>query len=52
MNRNCGKVFFKIPTDIAAGNYLIRAEVIALHTAGGLNGAQVCIQSTPPISCH
>jgi cellulase len=42
MNTNCGKVFFKIPSDIAAGNYLVRAEVIALHGASTVGGAQVC----------
>ena len=30
----------KIPSDIAAGDYLLRAEVIALHVASGLGGAQ------------
>lgn len=29
-----------IPSDIAPGDYLLRAEVIALHTAGQANGAQ------------
>lgn len=41
MNKNCGKVPFTVPSDIAPGNYLIRAEVIALHAAGSLGGAQV-----------
>ncbi|CAE6503946.1 unnamed protein product [Rhizoctonia solani] len=40
MNANCGKVEFTIPPDIPAGNYLIRAEVIALHVAGSVGGAQ------------
>jgi len=40
MNANCGKVNFTIPADIAPGNYLIRAEVIALHVAGSVGGAQ------------
>jgi cellulase len=40
MNANCGKVYFKVPTDIAPGNYLVRAEVIALHVAGSAGGAQ------------
>lgn len=30
----------KIPSDIAAGDYLLRAEALALHTAGQANGAQ------------
>ncbi|KAG9122558.1 hypothetical protein FRC07_001016 [Ceratobasidium sp. 392] len=41
MNANCGKVDFTIPSDIAPGNYLIRAEVIALHVAGSVGGAQL-----------
>ncbi|KAG8697665.1 hypothetical protein FRC09_007721 [Ceratobasidium sp. 395] len=41
MNANCGKVEFTIPSDIAPGNYLIRAEVIALHVAGSVGGAQL-----------
>jgi cellulase len=43
------QVDVKIPTDIAPGDYLLRAEVIALHVAGGLNGAQFypsCYQIT------
>jgi cellulase len=40
MNSCCGKVDAKIPTDLAAGDYLLRAEVIALHTAGQTGGAQ------------
>ncbi|KAG8946990.1 hypothetical protein FRC04_011286 [Tulasnella sp. 424] len=41
LNANCGKFFFKIPSDIAPGNYLLRAEVIALHVAGSVGGAQL-----------
>ncbi|TFK35318.1 glycosyl hydrolase family 61-domain-containing protein, partial [Crucibulum laeve] len=52
LNNNCGHYTFKVPADIAPGNYLIRAEVIALylfiiilftsalHTAGSAGGAQ------------
>jgi hypothetical protein len=40
MNACCGKVDVKIPSDLAPGDYLLRAEVIALHTAGQANGAQ------------
>ncbi|KAG9047063.1 hypothetical protein FS837_003149 [Tulasnella sp. UAMH 9824] len=40
LNANCGKFFFKIPSDIAPGAYLLRAEVIALHVAGSSGGAQ------------
>ncbi|KAH7336751.1 glycosyl hydrolase family 61-domain-containing protein [Rhizoctonia solani] len=41
MNANCGKVEFTIPADLQAGNYLIRAEEIALHVAGSAGGAQL-----------
>ncbi|KAF9012117.1 glycoside hydrolase family 61 protein [Hymenopellis radicata] len=40
LNDNCGHYGFSIPSDIAPGDYLIRAEVIALHSASGTNGAQ------------
>ncbi|CAL1715503.1 unnamed protein product [Somion occarium] len=40
LNANCGKMDVKIPADIAPGNYLLRAEVIALHVAGSVGGAQ------------
>jgi cellulase len=40
MNSCCGKVDVKIPAQLAAGDYLLRAEVIALHTAGQSGGAQ------------
>jgi len=49
MNTCCGKVDVKIPADLAAGDYLLRAEVIALHTAGSSGGAQFymsCYQLT------
>ncbi|KAK4149825.1 glyoside hydrolase [Chaetomidium leptoderma] len=36
----CGRMSVKIPTDIASGDYLLRAEALALHTAGQANGAQ------------
>jgi hypothetical protein len=32
--------FIKIPTAIAPGNYVLRHEIIALHAAGQVNGAQ------------
>jgi cellulase len=50
MNTCCGKVDVKIPADLAAGDYLLRAEVIALHTAGSSGGAQFymsCCKSPP-----
>ncbi|KAI0326129.1 glycoside hydrolase family 61 protein [Cubamyces sp. BRFM 1775] len=40
LNDNCGHYTFKVPSDIAPGNYLIRAEVIALHVASSVGGAQ------------
>ncbi|KAI0076613.1 hypothetical protein K474DRAFT_1772430 [Panus rudis PR-1116 ss-1] len=40
LNDNCGKFDVTIPSDIAPGNYLLRAEVIALHVAGSIGGAQ------------
>jgi len=49
LNYNCGKLDFKIPSDIAPGDYLLRAEAIALHAAGPAGGAQhyvTCYQVT------
>ncbi|KAI0761258.1 glycoside hydrolase family 61 protein [Trametes elegans] len=40
LNDNCGHYTFKVPQDIAPGDYLIRAEVIALHVASQVGGAQ------------
>lgn len=40
LNDNCGKQDLKIPSDIAPGDYLLRTEVIALHVAGSVGGAQ------------
>ncbi|KAA1474080.1 glycoside hydrolase family 61 protein H [Dentipellis sp. KUC8613] len=40
LNDNCGHFTFTIPTGIAAGQYLLRAEVIALHVASTVGGAQ------------
>ncbi|EJD51746.1 hypothetical protein AURDEDRAFT_143034 [Auricularia subglabra TFB-10046 SS5] len=40
LNDNCGHWTFKIPSDVAAGQYLLRAETIALHVAGSSGGAQ------------
>lgn len=41
LNKCCGRMNVKIPSDIAAGDYLLRAEVIALHVAGSTGGAQL-----------
>ena len=35
LNANCGKRAFTVPKNIAAGNYLVRAEVLALHAGAG-----------------
>ncbi|KAH9941875.1 glycosyl hydrolase family 61-domain-containing protein [Epithele typhae] len=40
LNNNCGHFTFTVPSGIAPGNYLIRAEVIALHVASTLGQAQ------------
>ncbi|KAI0033486.1 glycoside hydrolase family 61 protein H [Vararia minispora EC-137] len=40
LNDNCGHYTVTIPKDIAPGNYLLRAEVIALHVASSVGGAQ------------
>jgi len=44
-----GRVDVTIPTDIAPGNYLLRGEIIALHSAYDLNGVQPyvgCVELT------
>jgi lytic cellulose monooxygenase (C1-hydroxylating) len=46
LNKNCGQFKVTIPASIAPGDYLLRAEAIALHTASQLNGAQ------PYVSCY
>ncbi|KAH8600683.1 glycoside hydrolase family 61 protein [Bisporella sp. PMI_857] len=49
LNTCCGRMNVKIPSDIPAGDYLLRAEVIALHVAGSSGGAQFyvsCYQLT------
>ncbi|OIW35682.1 hypothetical protein CONLIGDRAFT_609141 [Coniochaeta ligniaria NRRL 30616] len=40
LNTCCGKMNVKIPSDLAPGDYLLRAEAIALHTASSSGGAQ------------
>ncbi|KIJ49722.1 lytic polysaccharide monooxygenase [Sphaerobolus stellatus SS14] len=40
LNDNCGHYDVKIPQDITPGDYLLRAEVIALHTVSSAGGAQ------------
>jgi cellulase len=49
LNAHCGRLDVRIPTNIASGDYLLRAEVIALHAAGSAGGAQLymsCYQLT------
>lgn len=49
LNACCGKMDVAIPADLAAGDYLLRAEAIALHTASSAGGAQfymTCFQLT------
>ncbi|KAK8130308.1 endo-beta-1-4-glucanase D 5 [Apiospora kogelbergensis] len=43
LNACCGRMDVAIPPDTPAGDYLLRAEVIALHTAGQAGGAQFYI---------
>lgn len=40
LNENCGQFEATIPADLPEGDYLLRAEAIALHTASQPNGAQ------------
>ncbi|KAF2263586.1 hypothetical protein CC78DRAFT_533861 [Lojkania enalia] len=49
LNTNCGKMDVKIPANLAPGDYLLRAEAIALHSAASAGGAQLymtCYQIT------
>ncbi|KAL1864158.1 hypothetical protein VTK73DRAFT_6136 [Phialemonium thermophilum] len=41
LNQNCGKHTFIVPSKIPPGDYLVRAEAIALHAASQPNGAQL-----------
>ncbi|KAI0508978.1 carbohydrate-binding module family 1 protein [Xylaria bambusicola] len=49
LNKCCGRMSVKIPNDIAPGDYLLRAEELALHSAASSGGAQfymTCFQLT------
>jgi lytic cellulose monooxygenase (C1-hydroxylating) len=49
LNSCCGKMDVKIPKALPDGDYLLRAEALALHTAGSSGGAQFyvsCYQVT------
>lgn len=41
---NKGKAYSQIPPCIADGDYLLRAEIIALHEADRVNGAQLYVR--------
>lgn len=43
LNANCGKKSFTVPKNIASGDYLVRAEALALHAGAG--------QPQPYVSC-
>lgn len=43
LNANCGKRAFVVPKSLASGNYLVRAEAIALHAGAG--------QPQPYVTC-
>lgn len=50
LNSCCGKMDVKIPANIPAGDYLLKAEVIALHVASSVGGAQFytsCCMTSP-----
>lgn len=49
LNSNCGKRVATVPASLAPGDYLVRAEAIALHSASAVGGAQfymTCYQVT------
>lgn len=52
LNTHCGKLDVKIPAGLAPGDYLLRAEAIALHAAGSSGGAQVRTTDPPAILWH
>ncbi|KEY69258.1 hypothetical protein S7711_01709 [Stachybotrys chartarum IBT 7711] len=45
LNENCGRFPFTVPANLPTGDYLVRAEVLALHVAGSVGGVQ------PYVSC-
>ncbi|EGY21187.1 endoglucanase II [Verticillium dahliae VdLs.17] len=40
LNNNCGRFGVLIPENLPSGDYLVRAEAVALHSAGQLGAAQ------------
>lgn len=51
LNKDCGRYHFTIPSKIPAGDYLIRAEAIALHAAAQAGGAQLYMSCFVGRSC-
>jgi lytic cellulose monooxygenase (C1-hydroxylating) len=50
LNKCCGKMDVTIPADVPSGDYLLRAEINALHVASSVGGAQFyvsCCQFFP-----
>ena len=45
-----GWSYFNMPSCVAPGNYLMRVELIALHSAGSQGGAQFYVCASPPPS--
>ncbi|KAM0281487.1 hypothetical protein ACHAQH_003517 [Verticillium albo-atrum] len=40
LNNNCGRFGVVVPENLPSGDYLVRAEAVALHSAGQVGGAQ------------
>lgn len=49
--KNKGNQAIHIPACIEDGQYLLRAEMIALHGARAVNGAQLYVRYYPPRDC-
>ncbi|CRK25828.1 hypothetical protein BN1723_013714, partial [Verticillium longisporum] len=53
LNACCGRMDVRIPADLENGDYLLRAEVVALHVASQPKGAQTrCDGGKPCASCQ
>jgi hypothetical protein len=48
MIQNAGWQYFEMPTCIAPGNYLMRVELLALHSAYSQGGAQFYVRQPSP----
>jgi cellulase len=44
LNRQQGTIYFDVPSDITAGNYLIRGELTSLHGVGDFHGVQTYVR--------